>query len=273
VAQRDREAMLIDWFTVGAQLLNFFVLVWLLKRFLYQPIVDAIDAREQRIAAELAAAAAQQAEAQAQREALTLKQETFERERAALLQKAEDNARAEHQRLLQAARDEADDLRARREDALRRELRDLQATLRHRTQREVFAIARKTLSELASQSLEQCLVELFNRRLRELDAATRAELLTHFTKEHHILVRTAFDISPPQRDSIQRTLGATFNIPVTLRYETVPDLIVGIEISTQGKKLVWSITDYLSSMEQALEAVLPPSTQSTAVAITGAKES
>ena len=42
--------MLIDWFTVGAQALNFLILVWLLKRFLYKPILDAIDAREKRIA-------------------------------------------------------------------------------------------------------------------------------------------------------------------------------------------------------------------------------
>ncbi len=46
--------MLIDWFTVGAQALNFVILVWLMKRFLYKPILDAIDAREKRIATELA---------------------------------------------------------------------------------------------------------------------------------------------------------------------------------------------------------------------------
>ena len=46
--------MLIDWFTVGAQALNFAILVWLLKRFLYKPILNAIDARESRIAAQLA---------------------------------------------------------------------------------------------------------------------------------------------------------------------------------------------------------------------------
>ena len=43
---RGKVAMLIDWFTVGAQALNFLVLVWLLKRFLYKPILDAVDARE-----------------------------------------------------------------------------------------------------------------------------------------------------------------------------------------------------------------------------------
>ena len=38
--------MLIDWFTVVAQAANFLVLVWLLKRFLYKPILGAMDARE-----------------------------------------------------------------------------------------------------------------------------------------------------------------------------------------------------------------------------------
>ena len=42
--------MLIDWFTVAAQALNFLILVWLMKRFLYKPILHAIDAREERIA-------------------------------------------------------------------------------------------------------------------------------------------------------------------------------------------------------------------------------
>ncbi len=50
----ESELMLIDWFTVGAQALNFLILVWLMKRFLYRPILHAIDAREKPIAGELA---------------------------------------------------------------------------------------------------------------------------------------------------------------------------------------------------------------------------
>ena len=56
--------MLIDWFTVAAQALNFLILLWLMKRFLYAPILHAIDAREQRIAAELKDADASKLEAQ-----------------------------------------------------------------------------------------------------------------------------------------------------------------------------------------------------------------
>ena len=74
--------------------------MWLLKRFLYRPILDAIDAREKRIAAELADADAKKAEAQKERDEFRHKNEEFDQQRAALLSKATDEAKAERQRLL-----------------------------------------------------------------------------------------------------------------------------------------------------------------------------
>ena len=59
--------MLIDWFTVGAQVVNFLVLVWLLKRFLYKPVLQAIDAREKQVASQLAKAAEERAQAAKER--------------------------------------------------------------------------------------------------------------------------------------------------------------------------------------------------------------
>ena len=70
--------MLIDWFTIGAQALNFLILVWLLRHFLYQPILNAIDAREQKITAELADAAARKAEAQKDRDEFQHKNTAFD---------------------------------------------------------------------------------------------------------------------------------------------------------------------------------------------------
>ena len=83
----------IDWFTFFAQIINFLILVWLLKRFLYQPILHAIDAREKRIAAELADADAKKAEAQKERDEFQHKNEEFDQQRAALLRQATDEAR------------------------------------------------------------------------------------------------------------------------------------------------------------------------------------
>src|SRR5665213_3359894 len=111
--------MLIDWFTVGAQALNFIILVWLLKRYLYKPILNAVDAREKKIAAELADADTKKAEAKKERDDFQHKNETFNQQRAALLSKATQEAEAERQRLLGEARKAADDLSAKRAETLR----------------------------------------------------------------------------------------------------------------------------------------------------------
>ena len=86
--------MLIDWFTVAAQVINFLILVWLLKRFLYKPILRDIDAREQRIEAQLADADATKAEAQQERDEFLHKNEAFDQQRAARLSQATNEAQA-----------------------------------------------------------------------------------------------------------------------------------------------------------------------------------
>src|SRR5450432_2377938 len=96
--------MPIDWFTVVAQVVNFLILVWLLKRFLFKPILRAIDEREKGIAAQLADAEAKNAESQKERADFQHKKEAFDQQRAALLKKATDEATAERQRLLEEAR-------------------------------------------------------------------------------------------------------------------------------------------------------------------------
>src|SRR5471032_2407792 len=132
--------MLIDWFTVGAQALNFLILVWLMNRYLYKPILNAIDAREKRIATELADAAAKKAEAQKDRDEFQHRNEEFDQQRAALLAKATDEAKAERQRLLEEARKSADALSARRQETLRNDAKNLSQAIARRTQDEVFAI-------------------------------------------------------------------------------------------------------------------------------------
>src|SRR5271168_4716702 len=102
--------MLIDWFTVGAQALNFIILVWLLKHFLYEPILTAIDAREKRIATELAEAGRQKSEAQKERDEFHEKNRKFGEERDALMAKAVLEVKANDERLLDNARKLANQL-------------------------------------------------------------------------------------------------------------------------------------------------------------------
>lgn len=255
--------MLIDWFTVGAQALNFVILVWLMKRFLYQPILNAIDAREARIAKELAEAATTKATAEKERDEFQHKNKVFDEERAALLSKATGEAKAERQRLLDAARAAADAQKVKSQEALRNEAADFNLTLRRKAQTEVFAVARQTLTDLASTGLEQRAAVVFMDRLRALDADAKNQLKQALkTAKEPALVRSAFDLSPEQHAEIQAALNETVAADVPLRFETDAELVSGIELTTPGQKVAWSIAEYLGALEKSVEdliaAKLPP---------------
>jgi F-type H+-transporting ATPase subunit b len=257
--------MLIDWFTVGAQALNFLILVWLMKRFLYKPILDAIDAREKRIAAELADADARKAEAKTDRDEFQHKNDVFDQQRAALLQAATQAANAERQRLIDEARKAADALSATRQEALRNDARNLNHAIGRLAQQEVFAIARKALSDLATTTLEERLCDVFIRRLRALDGPPKDAFANALgTATGPVVVRSAFDLPAEQRTAIQRALKETFASGREVRFETAPDLVSGIELSANGQKVAWSIADYLASMEKGVGELLADKGKSTA---------
>lgn len=254
--------MLIDWFTVGAQLLNFLILVWLLKRFLYQPILDAIDAREARIAAELADAEAKKAEAKSERDAFAHRNEEFDRQHAERLSQAKEAVKAEHQRLMDEARQAADDLRVKRQDALEREQQALNDEITRLTRKEVFSIARKTLGDLAETGLEARMGEVFTRRLREMDAQTKEGLAAALQNAAEpAIVRSTFELPESQRAAIQNALNETFSAEVRVCFETAPDLVSGIELSTNGQKVAWSIADYLATLEKQVGELLKAPTK------------
>jgi len=252
--------MLIDWFTVGAQALNFLILVWLLKRFLYKPILNAIDTREKRIAKELADADAKKAEAQKEHDEFQHKNEEFERQRAALMTKATEDAKAERQRLLDEAREAADAASAKRQESLMSEAHNLSQAISRLTKQEVFAIARKTLSDMATTSLEERLGEVFTRRLRTMDGKAKAGLGEALKKAPEpALLRSAVDLPAEQRATIQNALNETFSSEIHVRFETAPDLVSGVELSTNGEKVAWSIADYLASLEKSVDDLLKKS--------------
>lgn len=254
--------MLIDWFTVGAQALNFIVLVWLLKRFLYKPILDAIDAREKRIAAALAEADSKKAEALKEQVTYQQKNDAFDKQRAEMLRKVSDEAKAERQRLSEESRIAMDAERARQKESLQNDARKLQQSISLMAQREVFSIARKALNDLAGETLEDRIVEVFVGRLHELKGAARDDLAAALKPgATPTSVRSAFDLTADQRAAIESALNEVLASEVHLRFDTAPDVVSGIELRANGQKVAWSIADYLSSLQEGVNTLLSDAAQ------------
>ncbi len=85
--------MEIDWLTVSAQIVNFLVLVWLLQHFLYKPVIDAMDRRQQSIADNINEAKNREQTAQLTMQNYESKIAALEQDKANLLQKAQSQPR------------------------------------------------------------------------------------------------------------------------------------------------------------------------------------
>ncbi len=254
--------MLIDWFTVGAQALNFLILVWLMKRFLYKPILAAIDAREARIASELADAAAKQADAKKQRDAFAQKNDDFNKQKADLLTSATHAAEVERKKLMEQARAQADAAIAARHKDLARDAAALSQNVSRCAQQQVFAIARKTLNDLADADLESRIVDAFVKRVRDLAGTAKDSLKAALLGgSKPALVRSSHELSDAQRRAIQDAINVSFASDVRLRFETSPELVSGIELSSDDQKIAWSISDYLTTLEQKVGALLSAPTK------------
>jgi F-type H+-transporting ATPase subunit b len=256
--------MLIDWFTVCAQAINFLILVWLLKRFLYKPILNAIDTREKLIAAELSDAAAEKVKAQKERDEFRRKNLDFDSGRVAALGKVTDEAKAEGQRLMDMARKSADTFAVNRQDALIKESHATSHAISLRIQEQVFSIARKALSDLATANLEERISDVFTHRLRAISGTAKEELgIALKTGAEPSLVRSTFELPADQRSAIKSAINETFSADIHIRFDTSPALVSGIELTAGGQKIAWSIADYLTSLEKSVTELLNKPTGET----------
>lgn len=245
--------MLIDWFTVGAQAVNFLILMWLLKRFLYKPVLDAIDAREQRIAKQLQEAQTTQTAAEQEHTEFERKNAEFAQQHATLLEQSTAEAQTARQQLLETARNEAAALRTQWQEALQKEQQNLSQSLTTHTRQEVFAITRKALTDLADTGLETRMVAVFIRRLQALGETEKAPLSA---AAGQVLIRSAFPLPEAEHAALTQAVQDSLSSQASIQFAVEPELVSGIELVSGGYKLGWNIADYLGALEASITGLL-----------------
>lgn len=241
--------MLIDWFTVAAQIVNFVVLVALMKRFLYGPLVKAIDAREEHIAAQLAEADRNNQQAGLKTEQVQREISELENRCAKMIAEARSEADRKKNEMVATARDS---VRA-QEQTWREDLRLEQSTFFSEVRRtaadEILAITRRVLADLAGTDIERSAVEVFLEKLRSFDVEALKKLLGG-----PLTVVSATELPPELQHRIEETIGLCVGSPVPLRFERTPDLAWGIELRGDGQRIGWTPGGYLDALEEKLKS-------------------
>ncbi|KAA6186203.1 hypothetical protein F2Q65_05170 [Thiohalocapsa marina] len=245
--------MQIDWLTVAAQILNFLILVYLLKRFLYKPVTAAMAQREERIAQRLRESREREEAAEHEREHLHERLQRLEARREAILDQAREEAEAEHRRLLEQAREEVEQRREHWHEQLRQERRQFLEDLRRHTTEGFQALTRRALRDLADDTLEDSMIRTLIRQLPELEQDTLGDLRT---TDRPIEITTSFTLTDAQRQTIEGAVQRHLGGAAELEYRQSPELLCGIELGCGSRRLGWTLADYLDRFEDRLGAAL-----------------
>lgn len=242
--------MLINWFTVVAQIINFLILVVLLQRFLYQPILQVIKKRQALIDEQWQEAKLAQSQAQIEADNYRQQQQKLQFKEARIMEDMRQKVDGEYHHLLTQVRQEVEEIRVNWQSGLLQEQNDFLQSLKQKIVQQTHLIVHRVLADLASADLETQILNRFCQRLQQIDPAQRQ--LIHQSLQHTsqpIIIYSSFEIPPIYRQTIMNFFHGEIGINHQLEFKISPDLICGIQIQLVDHLIAWNIDDYLQNLE------------------------
>lgn len=241
----------VDWITVAAQLINFLVLVWLLKKFLYQPVLDAMQARQERINESLEQARRQAEEGARLASQLRDEQSAYEAERTQRLNTMREEVAAERHALMQTLRDERDAYDRQWRRQAQRDIEESDTRLRQSLAAEAATIASRAVADLADVDLQTHVIRRFADRLQRLDESQQQGLLD----SGGLTVLTALPLGDAQRDlvvSTLRDLVAAESEAPEVAFHVDDTIGMGISVRSTDFEVGWNLREYMDQLQSHL---------------------
>ncbi len=246
--------MSVDWFTVAAQIINFLILVWLLKKFLYKPVLTAMDNRQQKVKAELEQAATLTLAAEKEKKRyLALQEEARERGKDELRQARQDADKL-RKKLFQQVEIEAEAAHVRWHHELHLEKTTFLKQASSQMAKQFHHLAQRVFHDLADENLEESIVTRFCTLIKSHDSEHDFFSQLINTDEFHVF--TAFPLSKSSQEAIRQALQLRLSTRAEIDFQHDPNLIAGILLTSNDHKLEWNIHHYLADFQAELEKAL-----------------
>jgi len=237
--------MLIDWTTVIFQIINFLILIALLKRFLYGPIIKAMDEREERIAQNLADAARMKEKAEEYALQLAAEQEEFSLNRRLLQQEARVEIDKWKEESIDRLKNEINDQKIQWRQNLKEEQEAFLKKLKVSISKQVFQVARKAFTDLADDKLELRLINAFLQKLHnEVGDIERQQL-----KQDTLFIISGFPLNHDEKDRLQRGLEVFFHGQGNVEFSEDRELGFGLRLKGGHHKWEWNLNRYMKDIE------------------------
>ena len=238
--------MELSWSTFLLEIINFLLLIWLLKHFFYRPLLDVIARRQQGIEERLADAQRERDEAAALQQRYQQRVANWERERKEAREALHSELRSERAQREAELQDSIEQLRRRREAVQQRQQQEILRRLEDLALEQGSAFATRLLEQAAGPELDRRLQQLLLQELSALSPERKAELREQLqSAATGADVHSAFVLPEPQREEIKRLLEELAGHAIACQFNTDADLIAGLRITVGPWILAVNVRDEL----------------------------
>lgn len=249
--------MQIDWFTLSAQIVNFLILLFLLKKLLFDRIVSAMDQREEKIASRIEQAEQDKQDAADKKNAYEKKMDEWEQRRKEMMEEARDDAEKEKKKLRESARKEIESMRDEWRQSLDNEKKKFIKDLRLKTGRQIYEISKKLVKDMADKEMEQEMIHVFLERVKNLSEKEKKNISNALNNNNNkASIISAFEMDSSQKSNLTRSLNDEFDKKIDVDYKQSDELICGIELEAGNRLVSWSAEKYLDQMEERMMAYI-----------------
>ena len=243
--------MELNWTTFALEIINFLALLWILKRFLYRPIVQTLAERKAGIERTLAEARAAEAQASEKQQQFESRLADWEQEKAAARRRFETGLEAERAKQMESL---AKDLATERERSAAQDTHRLDTQRRElaaqaSTQARQFASA--LLARLAGPELEGQLVRLFIEEFAALPEERLSAVLAGQNGHGQGILSSAFTLSAEQRQQLSSAIDARLGKAIVLDFVVEPDLLAGARLALGAWQVDFSLAGELGIFAEA----------------------
>jgi F-type H+-transporting ATPase subunit b len=237
------------------EIVNFLILVWLLKRFLYRPVSAAIEERRQQIARTVEQARDTQAAAEALRQQYETRLADWELEKRQARESFRQELDADRERALHDLEKALAAEREKTQVLLARQRRTLEADLEREALRLSRRFAARFLERLASPEIDAALTRMFIDDLAALDPEQWRSLEHALTDEPRIEVSSAFPVGTELRTAIRQALETRFVQPIEWIFREDPALLSGLRLRAGPLVLAANVAEELAFFSDKAEGV------------------
>jgi len=244
----------MNWFTIVAQIVNFLILLVILRYLLYKRILKAMDDREAGIAERIENAEIREKEAQETAQEFRLKTEELDNQRFQIIAGAESEAETRGGQILLEVREEA--RRKKREWllSLQKEKETFLGRLRLSAAMRVLDTTRLVLADMAGVDLNSRMVEKFVDILSAL-SDDELTLIVKAAKENgNIVVVSSFELDDNTKSSLLSVIETKFGGDIETSFDIDTEKLAGIELRVGGRKIEWSLANYIDDMEERMNS-------------------